>query len=361
MPLGFRDLFLSLLITLSCLPAHGEQPRNLKVLPPERGAYHGAYADFGPAETAVTKEAIEAYIHSAGKKIAWAYFSNHWLDGEIVFPKESVEICKSLGVVPYIRFSPWSEMIQSRGDPITKMENILAGKFDDQLRAWARAARDFDFPLMMEFGPEVNGDWFPWNGRWNGGAEKSGYGDPNIPDGPERFRDSYRHIIDIFRSENAHNITWILHVDVAWTPQQEWNKMKYYHPGDDYIDWIGLSVFGRQLPKSNWILFPAMLKNFLGQIEESSSLPILISEFGVIEDAADPERKARWLRQALQSVSKGMFKRVKGITYWNSPGWLPEGKASFKIDSSEPSLRAFRDEIASPFWLENVETGLSRD
>ena len=35
---------------------------------------------------------------------------------------------------------------------------------------------------------------------------------PNFPDGPERFRDAYRHIIDLFRKEGVKNITWCFHV-----------------------------------------------------------------------------------------------------------------------------------------------------
>ena len=43
-------------------------------------------------------------------------------------------------------------------------------------------------------------------------AKTNGYGDPYFPDGPERFRDAYRHIIDLFRKEDVKNITWCFHV-----------------------------------------------------------------------------------------------------------------------------------------------------
>ncbi|MBX3039641.1 MAG: hypothetical protein KF789_02895 [Bdellovibrionaceae bacterium] len=340
-----------------CMGVGAFASEEIKVLPPLSGAYQGAYADFGPVENQVTEEAIRSYTKLTGKKLAWAYFSDHWLDGDIHFPAGNVETCRKMGVIPYIRMSPWSEMTQSQQDPVVTMQKIIDGEFDEGLRTWARSARDSGTAIMIEFGPEVNGDWFPWNGRWNGGSSRDRYGDPTWPDGPERFRDAYRQVIQIFREEKALNITWILHVDVAWTPQASWNHMKFYYPGDDYIDWIGLSVFGRQLPKNNWILFPSMLKSFLKQIEETSEKPVLISEFGVIEDAHDPKKKAAWLKQALQSISKGLFKNVKGITYWNSPGWLADGSASFKIDSSPQALEAFRTEISQPFWLENVRLG----
>ena len=30
-------------------------------------------------------------------------------------------------------------------------------------------------------------------------------------------------------------------------PNIEWNEPKYYYPADDYIDWIGISIFGAHL------------------------------------------------------------------------------------------------------------------
>ncbi len=327
----------------------------MKVLPPPIGAYHGAYADFGPTENDVTVEKIEAFERLSGKKLAWAYFSNHWLDGEIKYPADAVEACKRKNVVPYIRVQPWSEMVQERKDPLFSMEAIIKGTFDEPLRQWAREAKGTNYPIMIEFGPEVNGDWFPWNGKWHGGGTKNRYGDPNHPDGPERFRDAYRHLIDIFRSEGAMNITWVLHVDAARSPHAEWNDVKYYYPGDEYIDWIGISVFGRQLPQNNWIFFPIILKNFIQQVEVTTrNKPYMISEYGVIEDSADPTRKAKWIKQAFQSISRGLFPNVRGMTYWNSPGWLSNGRASFKIDSSIEAREAYRTEISQPFWVDTA-------
>ena len=340
---------------LSLLLCFTAQAQTLKVLPPESGAYQGAFADFGGAEQDVSLGKIREFEALSGKKLAWAYFGNHWWEGKLEFPKANVDVCKVAGVIPYIRFSPWSDMTQLRADRLISMQGIIDGNFDAGLREWARAARDSGTAIMMEFGPEVNGRWFPWNGKWNGGSRKDKYGDPSWPDGPERFRDAYRHVVDLFREEGALNITWILHVDANWSPEESWNEMRYYYPGDEYIDWIGVSVFGRQLPQYSWFLFPQVLKPFLRQIEEAApTKPMLVSEFAVIEDKHDPERKGKWLKQALQSVSKGLFKKIKGVTYWNSPGWLAHDKANFKIDSSEESTKAYREEMAQPFWLEDV-------
>lgn len=329
-----------------------------RLLAPSHGAYHGAYVDAGPYEDKVSYKNIVQFQILAGKGLVWVYFSDHWLKGEIRFPYENIEICRQAGVIPYIRMMPWSELVQNQADPIISMQKIISGYFDSPLRVWARAAKNSRMPIMIEFGPEVNGSWFPWNGKWNGGERLDGYGDKRWPDGPERFRDAFRRIVQIFRDEGASNVTWILHLDAAYWPRVSWNHAKYYYPGDNYIDWVGLSVFGRQLPQNDWIYFPRVLANFMKQVDDMTpKKPLLISEFGVIEDPRDGTRKARWITEALQSVSGGTFKRVKGVSYWNSPGWLSDNRANFRIDSSLESLRAYQAELKKEFWTDKPRLG----
>lgn len=322
-----------------------------KVVPPETGAYVGAYVDAGPLSDEVRPFEVANFENLIGKDLAWVYFSNNWVDGNIEFPKANVKSCRDMGRIPYIRLMPWSQVsARSNGDPIFTMDAFLQGQFDSALKKWAREALAFPGPMILEFGPEVNGDWFPWNGRWNGAGTKNQYGDPNIPDGPEKFRDAYRRVIDIFKAEGLTDVTWVLHLDTARAPHTNWNRAKYYYPGDDYIDWIGLSVFGAQLHNHAWQDFMPKLKNFWPEIEDiTRNKPVMISEFATIEDRKSAGRKAQWLARALRLVETGLYP-IKGITYWNSPGWLEDGSADFRITSSETSLQTFKQHIQKPFW-----------
>lgn len=94
---------------------------------------------------------------------------------------------------------PRSDWTEGRQDPVYSLQNIIDGKFDTELRQYAQDAKKFSTPLLIEFGTEMNGDWFPWSGTYN--------------EGPIVFRDAYRHIIDIFNQEGANNVTWFFHVN----------------------------------------------------------------------------------------------------------------------------------------------------
>ena len=204
---------------------------------------------------------MKAYEQLIGKKIVWAYFSNNWGNG-IKFPEDAVKAIHSLGVVPFIRMMPCTTFTDGLVDPVYTLERFIDGDFDNDLRKWAQDAKRVGIPLMVEFGTEVNGDWFPWSGALNGESETEGYGDPTLPDGPERFRDAYRHIIDLFREEGVNNITWAFHIfadedsgpDSISNPNnnQSWNDIANYYPGNDYIDWIGASVYGSFERGTEW-------------------------------------------------------------------------------------------------------------
>lgn len=321
-----------------------------KLLPPETGVYHGAFPDMGPTEDVVTIQRIKDFENLVGKEIAWAYFSDNWFDG-IHFPWDETEAIREAGSIPFIRMMPRSEYIENAPDPVYTMQNIIDGKYDLDLHQYARDAKGFGTPLLIEFGTEVNGNWFSWNGSHNGGGITTGYGDPDLPDGPERFRDAYRHIIDIFREEKANNVTWFYHVNGGSAPDEEWNSMRSYYPGDEYIDWIGLSLYGAQKPGDELISFAAGLDNAMMELSHISlNKPLAILEFGTIA-GVDVNSKPQWIKDALTYITSDKYPRIKAISYWHS-NWNNEdgSQSNMRIDSSPESLQAYKDVISTvPF------------
>lgn len=258
---------------------------SLKVLAPANGIYFSAYPDFGDSEDTVTVQRISGFEELAGKGIAWVYFSNNWIDG-IKFPSQAVMIIHDYGRLPCIRMMARSTCEQGP-DSIYTLQKIIDGVFDVELSEWAEDAKAVGFPLMVEFGVEANGDWFAWSGIFNGGDILDGYGDPAKADGPERFRDAYRHIIDLFRAQGVGNVTWVFHVNSANFPEESWNSMVSYYPGDDYIDWIGISAYGPLTPKEarqNWETFTEIMDAAYPEFSAiSATRPLAVLEFGVVE------------------------------------------------------------------------------
>lgn len=339
-----------LLVGAKASAAYAET-NSLKLLPPPKGIYHSAFPAFGPAEDLVTPGHIDRFASQiSGKGLTWAYFSDNWFEG-IKFPRKAVDVIHSKGAVPFIRIMPRSTW-NACTDRKYRLDKIISGKFDKQLRRYARAVREVPGPMLMEFGTEVNGNWFPWSGYCNGGAKLDGYGSPELADGPERFRDAYRHLIDLFRSEGVNNVTWVLHLDAHSEPDERWNDYAAYYPGDDYIDWIGVSVYGAQTPavlrRWNPPFRDVMDYVYRKAVRISKTKPIAVLEFGVVEN----ENKANWIRDALRDLSSGRYPRVKAISWWHSNWQNDDGSWSYmKIDSSPGALAAYQEAIADPSFV----------
>jgi len=245
--------------------------------------YYGSFPEFVSEEDIVTKDKIIEYDELGEKPMAWVYFSNNWTN-DITFPAQYVEIIKNLGKTPFIRLAPRTIFEQYKPDPKYTMQDIIDGVYDEELQQWASDAKNCETNLLIEFGTEINGAWFSWNGLYHGGGTTDNYGDNSYPDGPERFRDAYRHIIDIFNEEGADNITWFFHIDDLIEPNEWWNHPEYYYPGDQYIDWIGISAYSLMIPDDDYIEPEYLLEQADSLMRAvSTTKPFAILEFGVSE------------------------------------------------------------------------------
>jgi hypothetical protein len=298
---------------------------------------------------------VNRFERLAGKGIAWAYFSNNWLKG-IRFPQAAMDRIRAAGTTPFVRLMARSGFRESGPDKRYTLQRIIDGEFDSRLAAWGQAAAAQPFPILVEFGTEVNGFWFPWNGKWNGGGATAGYGDPALPDGPERFRDAFRHVHDVIAAQGADNLTWFWHAnDDSW-PRTPWNTIASYYPGDAYVDWIGVSDYGpltfdERFRRS----FASAMDRVYPQLAAlSPDKPIAVLEYGARQGAP----KARWVRAAIRSVASGRWPRVKALSYWHERWRNGDGSVSnLHIDSDRKTLKGYRRAIANPVFTSDAVFG----
>jgi hypothetical protein len=287
--------------------------------PPAGDIYQGVYpGGFTGEEDDITLNDLLSYQETVGKTAAWTYFSDNWYHGR-TFPLATATWIRNTGSVPYIRLMLRSNANGNGGsDPAYSLQKIINGYFDSDLHAWCASAHDFGSSLIVEYGTEMNGNWFSWNGQYAGGGRKTGYGDPTLPDGPERFRDAYRHIIDICNAESANNITWVFHVNDGDYPDVSWNRFENYYPGDAYIDWIAVSVYSAQTPTDKyWTTFRSSMDNVYPRLAALTvNKPIIVAEFGATKNNPLGDQ-AVFAHDALNDLITFRYPRVIGFSWWN--------------------------------------------
>lgn len=327
----------------------GEEARRV-LAPPEGRLYHGVYPGGKTGEESdITPEDQEAYERAVGHRTAWVYFSHNWYAGRS-FPHETAEWIRARGSVPFVRLMLRSNDEENYEEREYSVEAILGGKFDDDLRAWARGAIDFGTPLLVEWGTECNGEWFSWNGTWHGAGKTDGYGDPERPDGPERFAAAYRHIVETMRGAGADNLTWVFHLNAEDHPGDGWNGFEEYYPGDDVVDWVGVSAYGPQTPMEDEASpFRAMMDPAVARIEKMArGKPIIALEFGCAagSKAARPER---WAGAALDDLLSRRWKSIIGFSWWNERWENDDVRAhdtTMRVQDIPELAAAFRTRLA---------------
>jgi hypothetical protein len=337
-----RIVFWLIAVPLICSDASGA----VRLLtPPEGKLYQGVYFDEpaggkDPTEHDVTPADVTRFETSLDTKAIWVYFSNNWSESRR-FPSTTCDWIEKLGKVPYVRLMLRSDTEQNRPEKTFTLANILAGKFDDDVKQWAREAKERKGPILVEWGTEPNGEWFSWNGKWNGGASN----------GPRRYVAAYRHLVDLMRAEGATNLQWVWHINWLDQPEAKWNRFENYYPGDEYCDWIALSAYGPLTPRTmdgTESLHYKMRTAYPRLRTIAPSKPILIAEFGCDihhrkVDASD------WARNALEDLFAGRWPGVIGFCWWNE-SWENDDTKEHDTDMiilhDARLTRTFREELA---------------
>lgn len=107
-------------------------------------------------------------------------------------------------------------------------KDIIKGVYDDRLDRLAEWFRGADVPVYLRVGPEFD---LPAD---------NGFGWPTYE--PEGYKLAFRYIADRFRQRGVENVAFVWH-SAAWKGvERAWA----FYPGDDYVDWFAVSLFGRE-------------------------------------------------------------------------------------------------------------------
>ncbi|MCF6184875.1 MAG: hypothetical protein L3J56_09700, partial [Bacteroidales bacterium] len=137
---------------------------------------------------------------------------------------------------------------------------------DFYIENWAHGVKDFGKTVFIRLGHEMNDPYrYPW-GSQNNKAED--------------FVSAWRHVVDKFNEIGATNVVWV------WSPHPAYLLYQYYYPGDEYIDWLGVSTYGpfQRGDKYNDLRPEDLLEKAHKKFTEiSKNKPYAVLEFGVTE------------------------------------------------------------------------------
>jgi hypothetical protein len=304
------------LATLACAkPSLAQDQKDAPVTikrfaaPPDGKIYHGVCLGDVKDAGALGK-ALDAYLAAVTPakrdprdKIAWVQFTSDLSTKSADFPTDLCDKIREYGAVPFIRLM-LKTMTKSDKKGDLSLKDVNDGPLPAVLDAWGKKARENNKPLLIEWGVDCNMKGSTLHGN------------------PGEFQSAYKFIVTKVSGADTKkaNIGWVFHINVPDVPETDANGFELYYPGDDYVDWIGVSIYGiAKSDKKHPTPFTERFDPYYDRILQKSnkSKPIMIAAFGC-PNTGDASGMC-WTREVFQSLIKDVnFPMVKGFSWWNS-------------------------------------------
>jgi hypothetical protein len=225
-------------------------------LPHAPESYLGVYSAAAPR----SYSGVTAFTQATGVTPDLAMYYSSWYEG---FRKDFAMSAEQHGAVPVVQLEPAGISLRA----------IAAGKYDAFLSEYASAVSAYRRPVILSFGHEMNGSWYTWGFRRTPAAE---------------FVAAWRHIVTLFRSFGAKNVTWLWTVNVIDTADGSIPSPRPWWPGDAYVTWVGIDGYYLKAP---WTFAP-LFGPTIAAVKLFTHDPILISETGASPEAGKPAKIA---------------------------------------------------------------------
>lgn len=322
-------------------PAPITAPARADLLNPS-SRYFGMYTDQAPFNWA-TFDATSAKMGVAPNLVG--YFQG-W---DQPFRPDAVTRAWQQGRMPMMTWEsrPINADNSSNSAPDYSLPKIIGGDFDAYLHQYAKAVVATGLPLAIRLDHEMNGIWYPW-------AENDGAGNSINGNSPGDYVKMWRHVHDVFQEEGANDlVVWV------WAPNIVNNLpashkaagyLENLYPGDQYVDWVGLSGYLRPPYKpDNDFTFDYTFKPSLDALRSITKKPIILAEVGASETEG---HKATWITSFFDALGKPENSDIIGFSWFNLAvtSYVEGVRATndWRIDSRPDSLSAFIAGLTKP-------------
>lgn len=237
----------------------------------------------------------------------------------------------------------------------TDLNAIINGSCDAYIDDFARRLKGwhdrFGDRFMIRFMHEMNiihSAWFQDDANY-----------------PARFRQAFQRVVTRFRAQGATSEM----AQFVWSPNwqsfpaRDWNVIPNYYPGDQYVDWIGLSGYnwhGSDGQDPTWRTFdglyvdpiPELGIGVLPFLHCTYAKPIVLAEFGSVDGPGGSQTKAAWIGNAYQRMLDFPF--VRAAVWFNDYAFSNPGSADFRVTHGSSDMDRGNGWPPAPGWQQSL-------
>jgi hypothetical protein len=356
----FSIILISILISASlpfqtqaATPPHGSSPSQAlspSALNITTGAHIPPVADHYPGENLYGKDVLY-FGKLTGKNIGVLMWFTVWTDFDPYLFNILEEAYKANGNTPLpvimLSWQPADGACDQKYSGVIPFEDIANGRCDNYIRRFANALKSRNERFLLRFAHEMNIEGNPW---WR-----------NDPNWPALFVKTFRHVHDVLQSVGASNIELVWSPNYASNPPFDWNNIHNYYPGDQYVDWIGLSGYNWWDGTNRWDTFTTLYDVVLDDLACHYAKPQIIAEIGTVADKYNPQRKPEWILDAYKQARDYPF--LRAIVWFDDFAIHNPNAEDFRVASTSTypggSVAPLPPPPSSPIWTDAYRQGIS--
>ena len=262
--------------------------------------YLGVYEPGAPS----SYSGVEQFARDVGREPNLVSYYSGWNEP---FQKSFAEMAASHNATTIVQVDPAN----------ISLAEIAAGKYDPYLTAYADEVAAFKHKVVISFGHEMNGFWETWGYHHVTAAT---------------FVAAWRHIVTVFRHQNASNVIWLWQVNSSSSqtgPVHDW------WPGSQYVTWVGVSGY-YYVPNNT---FSNVFTPVVNSVRQFTRDPLLIAETAVGPQAG----QTRGIKDLFAGVRTQNY---LGLVWFDqhSYGGLYKGE-NWRLEDSPVALSTFRNAL----------------
>lgn len=263
--------------------------------------YLGVFRETNP--TAIASGTVSRY----GVTPASVLWFDSWASGN-AFNVAEAKALWNQGVMTHYTWEPWDTSLGVSDANQIHLQDIINGKWDSYIKARGAEFASVGAPIMVRWGHEFNGNWYPW-------------GIANNSNNPALYVSAYRHVHDLVVGAGATNVQWVWCFNNGSTPDASYNDPAQSYPGDAYVDWVGIDGYNWGLapswdPAGNyWTSFDSLYSSAYAKARSiAPKRPVMIGEVASSEDGGN---KAQWINDMSTTLQSGRYPDLKLISYFD--------------------------------------------